>query len=274
MWLKPGLKLFASLSRIDGLNGMIMLLRNCLIITLSLISWTALGEQSLDPRNIIRSAMDHWRGVTSYSEMTMIVHRSDWQRRMSMQAWTMGEKTSLVRVTEPKRDAGNGTLIKDQNMWTYTPKVNRILKVPSSMMSQSWMGSDFSNKDISKSTDIIDQYEHSLIGNEEKNGHVFYTIESIPHEDAAVVWGKEVVVVRDDFVMIRQEFWDQDGILIKEMNTLDIADMGGRSVAKVIRMNKVDTPDEWTEMSVQQVEFDVDLNDSLFSLSSLRNPRQ
>jgi len=251
-----------------------MLIRAFALFSLLLLSPQIFAQQSLDPREIIRAAMDHWRGVTSYSEMTMIVHRSDWQRRMSMQAWTMGEKTSLVRVTEPKRDAGNGTLIKDQNMWTYTPKVNRILKVPSSMMSQSWMGSDFSNKDISKSTDIIDQYEHSLIGNEEKDGHMFYTIESIPHEDAAVVWGKEVVVVRDDFVLIRQEFWDQDGILIKEMNSLEIADMGGRSVASRIRMNKIETPDEWTEMSVQQIEFDVDLDNSLFSLSSLRNPRQ
>ncbi|MCP4430209.1 MAG: outer membrane lipoprotein-sorting protein [Gammaproteobacteria bacterium] len=246
------------------------------IILISLIGYSTFthAEQFLDPKVLIRAAMDHWRGVTSYSEMTMVVHRSDWQRRMSMQAWTMGEKTSLVRVTEPKRDAGNGTLIKDQNMWSYSPKVNRILKVPSSMMSQSWLGSDFSNKDISKSTDIIDQYEHSLIGNEEKDGHMFYTIESIPHEDAAVVWGKEVVIVRDDFVLIRQEFWDQDNILIKEMNALEVAEMGGRSVARRIRMNKVETPDEWTEMSVQKVEFDIELNDSLFSLSSLRNPRQ
>ncbi len=238
------------------------------------ISGFSQADQILDPKDLIRAAMDHWRGVTSYSEMTMVVHRSDWQRQMSMQAWTRGEKTSLVRVTEPKRDAGNGTLIKDQNMWTYTPKVNRILKVPSSMMSQSWMGSDFSNKDISKSTDIIEQYEHSLIGREEKDDHIFYTIESIPHEDAAVVWGRVVTVVRDDFVLIRQEFWDQDNILIKEMNTLDIAEMGGRSVASRIRMNKLETPDEWTEMSVQQIEFDVELNNSLFSLSSLRNPRQ
>ncbi len=246
------------------------------IILISLIGYSTFthAEQFLDPKVLIRAAMDHWRGVTSYSEMTMVVHRSDWQRHMSMQAWTMGEKTSLVRVTEPKRDAGNGTLIKDQNMWSYSPKVNRILKVPSSMMSQSWLGSDFSNKDISKSTDIIDQYEHSLIGNEEKDGHMFYTIESIPHEDAAVVWGKEVVIVRDDFVLIRQEFWDQDNILIKEMNALEVAEMGGRSVARRIRMNKVETPDEWTEMSVQKVEFDIELNDSLFSLSSLRNPRQ
>jgi outer membrane lipoprotein-sorting protein len=223
---------------------------------------------------LIRLAMDHWRGVSSYSNMTMTVHRSDWERSFSMQGWTKGDKTSLVRVTAPKKDTGNGTLILDTNMWSYTPKVNRIIKVPSSMMSQSWMGSDFSNKDVSKSTDIIDMYDHTLIHTEEKDGHAFYTIQSIPHEEAAVVWGKEVLTVRDDYVMIRQEFWDQDDVLVKAMDALEIAEMGGRVVAKRIRMHEIETPDQWTEMVTDSIDFDTDMPDSLFTLSNLRNPRQ
>ena len=86
---------------------------------------------------------------------------------MSMQSWTKGTKNSLVRVTAPAKDAGNGSLLKDNNMWSYSPKINRVIKLPSSMMSQSWMGSDLSNKDISKSTDIIDQYEHTLLDSRE-----------------------------------------------------------------------------------------------------------
>ena len=228
----------------------------------------------VNPRDLIQQAMDHWRGTSSYSEMSMTIQRLDWNRSMSMRSWTKGEKTSLVRVTEPKKDAGNGTLLKDNNMWTFAPKVNRIIKVPSSMMSQSWMGSDFSNKDISKSTDIIDQYDHSLLETREQDGHKVYVIESIPHEDAAVVWGKEVLSIRDDNILLEQQFWDQDGILVKTMKALEIKELGGRTVASVIRMGKLETPDEWTEMSVQEIEFDVSHPDSLFTLSSLRNPRQ
>jgi len=228
----------------------------------------------IDPRDLIQQAMDHWRGTSSYSEMTMTIHRPDWQRSMSMRSWTRGEKTSLVRVTEPKKDAGNGTLLKDNNMWTFAPKVNRIIKVPSSMMSQSWMGSDFSNKDISKSTDIIDQYDHKMLETREQDGHTVYVIESIPHEEAAVVWGKEVLTIRDDNILLEQQFWDQDGILVKTMKALEIKQLGGRAVASLLRMGKLDTPDEWTEMSVQDIEFDVSHSDSLFTLSNLRNPRQ
>jgi outer membrane lipoprotein-sorting protein len=218
--------------------------------------------------------MQHWRGVTSYSEMTMTIHRPDWQRSFSMQAWTEGDKQSLVRVTEPRRDAGNGTLVKDKSMWTYSPKINRILKVPASMMNQSWMGSDFSNKDISKSTDIIDQYDHRLVSSETRDGHLVYTIESIPHEDAAVVWGREIVVIRDDYIMLKQQFWDQDNLLVKEMNTTSIEFMDNRHIAARMRMYQLETPEEWTELSVDAIDFDIDVAESLFTLSNLRNPRQ
>ncbi|MFZ9038858.1 MAG: outer membrane lipoprotein-sorting protein [Gammaproteobacteria bacterium] len=247
----------------------------CLLLLFGLSSVSSASETSTpDPRDLIRAAMEHWRGVTSYSEMTMVIHRSDWERSFSMQAWTEGDKLSLVRVTEPKRDAGNGTLVKDQNMWTFSPKINRILKVPSSMMNQSWMGSDFSNKDISKSTDIIDQYDHRLLETETVEGHVLYTIESIPHEEAAVVWGKEIVVIRDDYVMLRQEFWDQDGVLVKAMESTELREMDGRIIAARMRMQKLENPGEWTEMTVNAIDFDIELEANVFTLSNLRNPRQ
>ena len=218
----------------------------CLVSTQTLAS-------DIKPRELIQRAMDHWRGTSSYSEMTMTIHRADWERSMSMRAWTQGEKTSLVRISKPAKDAGNGTLIKDNNMWTFSPKINRIIKIPSSMMRQSWMGSDFSNKEISKSTDIIDQYEHRLLETRTQDDHTIYVIESVPHEDAAVVWGKEVVTVRDDFILLEQQFWDQDDLLVKSMKTLEIKQLGGRSVASIIRMGKQNKPDEWTEMSVQTI---------------------
>ena len=230
--------------------------------------------QEPDAAQLIRNAMEHWRGLTSYSDMTMTIHRPDWERSMTMRSWSKGDKLSLVRVVEPKKDAGNGTLLNDNNMWTYTPKINRIIKVPSSMMSQSWMGSDFSNKDISKSTDIIDQYDHELITTEERDGHVYYTISSVPHEEAAVVWGKEVLTVRDDYVLMEQQFWDQDGVLVKSMKTLEVVEMGGRAVARVMRMGKVDAPGEWTQLTANSIEFDLELPGNLFTLSNLRNPRQ
>jgi len=243
--------------------------------TATLIGILAVASPSSaqDARDIVKASIDNWRGTSSYGEMTMTIHRPSWERTMSMRGWTSGSKKSLVRITAPKKDAGNGTLMVDNNMWSYAPKVNRVIKVPSSMMGQSWMGSDFSNKDVSRADDIIDQYDHALLATDEIDGHTVWTIQSIPHEEAAVVWGKEVLQIRDDYVLLEQEFWDQDGILVKTLKTLEIAEMSGRKIAVRQRMAKVETDDGWTEMSVQSIEFDIEISDNTFTRSNLQNPR-
>jgi outer membrane lipoprotein-sorting protein len=245
-----------------------------LFFTLLLLLGPVSGfAEERDGKTIVRDAINHWRGLSSYTEMTMVIHRPDWERSMTMRAWTMGDKKTLVRVVEPKKDRGNGTLTDDKSMWSYSPKVNRVIKVPSSMMGQSWMGSDFSNKDIAKADDIVDEYQHSILKTEEIDGVTIHDIQSIPNEDAAVVWGSELMRIREDHVVMRHAFYDQDGELVKTLETLEIVEMGGRVIAKRQRMIKTDEPDEWTEIQVNDVEYEVDLKDSLFTLSNLRNPR-
>ena len=238
-----------------------------------LVSPTLGHGEERDGRAIVKDAIDHWRGQSSYTEMTMVIHRPDWERSMTMRAWTMGDDHSLVRVIEPAKDRGNGTLTDKKSMWSYSPKINRVIKVPSSLMGQSWMGSDFSNKHIARADDIIDEHEHRVLRVEGVDGITVNEIESIPHEDAAVVWGREVLRIRDDHVVLEHSFYDQDGALVKSLKTLEIVEMGGRTIASRQRMSKADKPDEWTEVAVNDVEYEVPLKESLFTLSNLRNPR-
>jgi outer membrane lipoprotein-sorting protein len=248
--------------------------KRLLLPMLALLFGLSAQADNQDATEIVRDAVNHWRGLSSDSVMTMVIHRPDWERTMTMRAWTKGDDHSLVRVLEPRKDRGNGTLTDDNSMWSYSPKVNRVIKIPSSMMGQSWMGSDFSNKDVARADDIVDQYTHTLLGTEEVDGVTVYEIESIPHEDAAVVWGKEVLKIRDDHVVKEHRFYDQDGELVKVLSSLEIGEMGGRQIAVKQRMGKVETPDEWTEIEVESVQYDIDLPASLFTLSNLRNPRE
>jgi outer membrane lipoprotein-sorting protein len=233
------------------------------------------ADSGIDARAIIRDAIDHYRGLSSYSEMTMVIHRPDWERSLSMQAWSSGNKKTLVRVTAPPRDAGNATLVLDDNkVWSFAPRVNRVIRIPSSMMSQSWMGSDFSNKDISRTDEIVDQYEHRLLRIDEHEGHKVYVIESIPHEAAAIVWGKEISHIRDDHIELQHQFLDQDMQVVKALETLDIQPMGGRLYAVQQRMNMLEKAGHWTEVRVETLDFDREIPEYLFTLSNLRNPRE
>jgi outer membrane lipoprotein-sorting protein len=250
-------------------------LRNILVavVILAVCDAGLAQEAERDAAAIVRDAVNHWRGLSSYSELTMVIHRPDWERSMTMRAWTKGDKKTLVRVMEPKKDRGNGTLTDDNNMWTFSPKVNRVIKIPSSMMGQSWMGSDFSNKDIARSDAIIDQYDHTLIASEEVDGNLVYEIQSVPHEEAAVVWGREVLRIRDDHVVLEHRFYDQDGELVKALESLEIAEMGGRTIAKRQRMTKTESTDDWTEIQMLSAEYEIEIRDSMFTQSNLRNPR-
>lgn len=223
---------------------------------------------------IVRDAVNHWRGLSSDSVMTMVIHRPDWERSMTMRAWTKGDEKTLVRVLEPSKDRGNGTLTDDDNMWTFSPKVNRVIKIPSSMMGQSWMGSDFSNNDLAKADELIEQYTHKLLRKESHDGHTVYVIESVPKEAAPVVWGREVVKIRDDWIMLEHAFYDQQDVLVKKLVTSEIRLMGGKSVAARERMQRVDRPGEWTEVETKEIRFGIPIAAGTFTLSNLRNPRE
>lgn len=224
-------------------------------------------------RAIVKQAIEHSRDSSSHFRSSMTIHRPSWERKSVMEGWTKGNKLTLVRFIEPAKDAGNGSLTLDDEMWTYSPKVNRIIQVPPSMKAQSWMGSDFSYQDLSKADDIIDQYDHRIVGKETIDGMNATIVESIPHESAPVVWGKERLAIQDDGIMIRHGFYDQSGKLIKQVIAREIKVAGGKKIATVLRMENLEKADEWTEVQTQDVQWKIEIPDSYFTQSNLQNPR-
>jgi outer membrane lipoprotein-sorting protein len=222
---------------------------------------------------LIRKAVDYWRGDSSYIAVDMTVHRPEWERSLSMTGWTRGRQDALIRFTAPAKDAGNATLKLGQSMWIFTPKLNQVIKLPASMMAQSWMGSDFSYNDLAKSDQIINDYTHELIATETADGHEIYTIESTPKPGAPVVWGKQQERIRDDYVLLEEAFFDQDMQLVKRLEATKIGPLGGRPYPVQMRMTDLAENGYWTELDYREGVFDLALPDYLFTLSNLRNPR-
>lgn len=231
------------------------------------------GQPAPDADALLQQAFDNWRGDSSYTEVSMTVHRPDWERSMQMQSWTRGDSDALVRFTAPAKDAGNATLKLGEDMWIFNPRLNQIVKLPASMMAQSWMGSDFSYNDLAKANDLLTEYSHKLIDTAERDGHKVFTIEALPKEDAATVWGKQVVAVRDDGVLLSEAYYDQDMQLVKAMHTDRVGKLGNRPYPVSMTMRKAEEKEKWTRIDYQSGQFDVSLPDSLFTRSNLRNPR-
>jgi hypothetical protein len=241
---------------------------------LLLTAFVATGDEAVDAfdaRGLVEGAIDLTRGTTSFAELSMQIHRPDWERNSSLVAWTSGREDALIRFTEPAKDAGNATLKDDERMWTYTPRLNRVIRLPYSLMSQSWAGSDFSYNDLSRTDALLREYELSLTDQREQDGHRVYTIEAVPYEDAPVVWGREVLELRDDYVLLSHTFYDQNGEALKRLEALEIGEMGGRTFATRMRMTKLDEEGHWTEVAYSQVQFDIELEEGLFTVYSLRS---
>jgi outer membrane lipoprotein-sorting protein len=227
-----------------------------------------------DAQVLVEASFDYVRGKTSISLVDMAIHRPDWERVMSLRAWTKGQDESLVRIIAPPKDKGNGTLKKGREMWIYNPKVNRVIKIPPSMMSQGWMGSDFSNNDLAKSDSLLKDYIHTTIGTETHEGLKVYVIKSMPKPDAPVVWGMQKLKIREDHIFLEQRFFDEDLEPVKALTAHEIQMLGGKLFPRVWKMQKVGVEDEYTSLEYREIAFDQDLPAKTFTLSSLRTLRR
>jgi outer membrane lipoprotein-sorting protein len=203
----------------------------------------------------------------------MTVHRPAWERVFTIRAWTKGQDRTLFHIIAPPRDKGNGTLKRGREMWIFNPKVNRVIKIPPSMMSQAWMGSDFSNDDLAKTDSLIKDYTHRLAGSETHEGKKVFIIESIPKPAAPVVWGMQRLKIREDHILLEEIFFDEDRKPVKTMSAHQIEMIDGRLFPRIWKMRKSDAQDKYTRLKYDELKFDTRISDSVFTLTSLKNPK-
>ena len=245
-----------------------------LVLLLLLFAVVASGEKTRDAQDIVESSFNYMRGKSSVATVNMTIHRPNWERHMTIKSWTQGESDCIFRIIAPPKDNGNGTLKKKHEMWMYNPKINRVIKIPPSMMCQAWMGSDFSNNDLSKTDSLINDYTHTLTGTETHDGKKVYLVKSMPKPDAPVVWGMLTLKIREDHILLQESFYDEDLELVKTMSNSNIRMTGGKLYPTAWTMQKDDTKDEYTRLEYQKIAFNQQLSDNLFTLSSLQSFRQ
>lgn len=231
------------------------------------LAGVSLGAE-LTIQELLIATDDAQRGDTSVAVMSMHVKTANYDRTMKMQAWSKGTENTLVKILEPAKDAGVSTLKVGENLWNYLPKVDKTMKVPSGMMSGSWMGSHFSNDDLVKDSRLSEDFDCQFTSKPPANPN--YVIACIPHADAAVVWGKIVATVTPGKVPVSTEFYDEKGALVRRMDYSAVKSINGRQVATVMKLTPLDKPGEFTEISFDDLQLNVPLADSLFTLQALK----
>ncbi|EGU0167193.1 outer membrane lipoprotein-sorting protein [Vibrio parahaemolyticus] len=224
--------------------------------------------------DIVQKSDQTMRGQSSYSEATMEIVRPDWKRSMTMKSWTKGTELSLVLVTAPAKDKGSASLKRHREMWNWVPSIERVIKIAPSMLSQSWMGSDFTNDDLINQSSIVVDYQHALLGNDSFEGDKVWVIEATAKPDAPVVWNKVTLwISQSTYLQRKVEFYDEFDERVNVLTTYDVKELGGRKIATRMEMKPVDKPGNKTIFTTHQAQFDFDINDDFFSQQQMKSLR-
>jgi len=225
----------------------------------------------LSAEKILDNVDDLYRSNASHGILTLSVTTVNWQRALTLEQWTKGENKSLIKILKPKKEKGLATLRVDKNVWNYMPKVKRVVKIPSSMMSSSWMGSHFTNDDLVRESRMANDYIFSITFEGIREGNEIIEITCIPYNDAAVVWGKvEVIVYRNNYIPLRMIYYDEDLLLSRTLEFENIQMMDGKMIPTQMNMIPADEPDESTKVKWEEIQFSVSIDNDFFSLRKLQ----
>jgi len=243
-----------------------------IITVFLLISQAGLFAQ--DAREIVKKANELIRSKGSYSKITMEIIKPDWSRKMEMEIWALEPDYSMLLITRPAKNKGYVTLKRKKEVWNWIPSVRRVIKIPPSMMLQSWMGSDFTNDDLVRQSSIVDDCSHEIIGSEVIDGYQCHKIQLIPKPEAGVVWGKILMwVSQKEFLQLKADHFDEDGELIKTMVGSKVKVLGGRLIPTYWEMIPVNKPGQKTVMEYLDIRFNMKLKTSFFSQQNMKKVR-
>ena len=212
-------------------------------------------------------------GKTVQGEYEMTITTPRWQRTLALRAWMERPRRSFIRILAPAKEKGIGSLRIGAEMWNYLPNVERTIKIPPSMMLQPWMGSDFTNDDLVKSSSVIDDYTQKILREEPAGDAPAYVLELIPKPDSAVVWGKIVYWVRkSDLIPLKEEFYSERGELVRTMTFSDVRPMGGRAIPTKWEIRPADKPGNSTTIVVKAALYERAIDPEVFTQRNLQKP--
>ena len=225
-------------------------------------------------KEVMQKVDDKVRGTSNKSEMTMTIVRPDWQREVTMKGWSLGTEYSLILITGPARDKGQAFLKRDNEMWNWQPSIDRVVKLPPSMMLQSWMGSDFTNDDLVKESSVVTDYTHEFDQDSVISGTRVYKIILTPKPDAAVVWGKVICYIdKKEFNQLLVKYYDEDDILVNTLVLSNVRNLDGRMLPTRLEMIPAENPKQKTVIEYKSQEFNIGLKEDFFSMQNMKRVR-
>ena len=242
-------------------------------VLFAMLFCSAASAQEPNGRDILDRVERLLWGNTVQGEYEMNITTPRWQRTLALRVWMERPRKSFVRILSPAKEAGIGSLRIGSEMWNYLPSVERVIKIPPSMMLQPWMGSDLTNDDLVKESSILDDYTHKVLGITTVDGQEIYQVEATPKPQAAVVWGRVLYLVRKrDFMPLKQEYFSERDELVRVLSFSEVRSVGGRTLPTRWEMRPVAKPGNVTTFVLKDAVFDRPVDEAIFTQRNLQKP--
>ncbi|MEQ8705590.1 MAG: outer membrane lipoprotein-sorting protein [Phaeodactylibacter sp.] len=242
-----------------------------LLLLMPLIGGVLMAANDPTAKEIIQKADEKMRGESNIASIKMSIIRPTWEREMTLKSWGKGTEYSLIVVMAPARDKGTAFLKRENEIWNWQPTIDRTIKMPPSMMMQSWMGSDFKNDDLVRESSIVTDYEHELLGTDTIEGLACYKIKLTPKPDAPVVWGEIISwISKEEYLQLKSEFFDEDGYLAQTIYGKQVKEMDGRLIPSVMEVVPADEEGHKTRLEYLSLDFNEPMELSFFSIQNMK----
>ncbi len=241
-----------------------------IVVLICLLIFISCSTHGVEVSHVVKKLDDLFRSSASIADVEMTIITPRWERTLHMKTWSRGTERTFIRIYEPARERGVGTLKIGNEMWNYLPRTHKIIKIPPSMMMSSWMGSDFKNDDLVKEYTFFDDYSCSFIkpGQSEK-GRLY--LECVPKEGRPIIWGKVIITLFEaDLLPERYEYYDEKGRLMRRMTFGEKKMFSGRLVPSVMILEPMNKEGNKTILKYRDIRFEADVDINVFSLRNLR----
>jgi len=233
---------------------------------------TPFNTNAQEVEKIIHKAYYKMYGQTNYALMTMQVIRPTWTRTIKFRSFIKDTSKALIVILSPEKEKGQAFLLRDNKICIYNPKINKIIKIGQSMFSQKWLGSDFSNDELMNEASMLNDYKYKILSQETVQGHKCWKIELTPKENVSVVWGKKIIWIdQKDYLILKTEIYDEDGYLVKTQLATDLKKFQNRLIPTKYIIFSEDEPENKTILIIEDIHFDVNIPDTVFSIQNLKN---
>ena len=238
------------------------------LVLLTLSFNLSAAQSKLDIKKILDNVDRLYRADHSFGTIEMRIETPEWKRNLEINVWASGLDKTFIRILAPQKDKGVATLRIQNDMWNFFPKIDKVMKVPPSMMMGSWMGSDFTNDDLVKESTFLKDYDAKLL--DSKTEPTNYFIELKPKAQTATVWDKIILVVKkDSSTPVRQEYYDDKGVKIRELIFKEPKTFGTRTIPSIMELTPLTKAGHKTVIEYKELKFD-QVEENIFSQINLQ----